>query len=636
MYLTIVSASRQNAFFDELLDAVEYAVAAAGVPVRRQVDCFPDPEEGEVFLFVPHEYVALTEPESHPGPGHLARTVAFQTEQPGTQWFEIALDWCRRSAATVDLNVSGAHALRLRGIQASHVPIGYTPGWDAWGGDSESARDLDVVVLAGHTPRRASSLARLAPTLSRLRCHLTVSDGTSPIQAGDPGVLFGEALSRHLARARIVLNVHRSELAYFEWHRAVRAAINGAVFVTEHSLDADPLRPGRDYVAASEHSLPHVIELLLGDDGMRQRLQRSARERLMSIRPPEVLARELMPVLDRVSLAAMGSVRRPSTPATPRPKERVRPIPYSQLPNESPKDDVQVLLRLVKRLSLSEMEHARRLRHLESLLTGRRGEDLDEHPLGPPQDAPPEVSVVTTVYNRAHLVGEAIRSLAFSTHRSFEVVVVDDGSTDSSAQSVVEAFQSYPWLSGRLVRRTVNAGLPAARNLGVQRSRGELVFILDDDNTVYPRCLEVLAGPLREDPSLAFTYGILQAFDHAGPAALVSWPAWDPRRLRYGNFVDAMAMLRRSTLLEVGGYRTDPTIHGWEDYDLWCRFAEEGRRGLQVPEMVGRYRVSRLGMLDFTNVDTTDAWQSLVERYPFLTEGGAAYADGGAALEAAQ
>lgn len=635
MRLTIVSASRQNAFFEELLNAIEHAVSAAGVQVRRQVDCFPDPQEGEVFLFVPHEYIALTEPESHPGAEHLAHTVVFQTEQPGTSWFEVALEWCRRSAATVDLNVSGAHALRLRGIEATHLPIGYTPRWDVWGGDPESPRDIDVTVLAGHTPRRARSLAQLGPTLSRFHSRLMLFDGTSPIQAGDPGVIFGEDLSRHLASTRIVLNLHRSEVAYFEWHRALRAAVNGAVFVTEHSLDADPLRPGVDYVAVSEPSLPHVVELLVGDDDLRRRLQRSARERLLSLRPPEALARELLPVLERVSLTRTGGTRRSSVAVRPRPKDPPRPAAAFPLPDETPRD-VQLLLRLVKRLSLSEMEHTRRLRRLERLLAGRGGDEVREQTFGPPQDLAPEVSVVITVYNRTHMVGEAIHSVALSTHRSFEVVVVDDASTDGSAGAVAEAFECHPWLSGRLLRRSLNAGLPAARNLGVLRSRGELVFILDDDNTVYPRCLEALADPLRQDSSLAFSYGIMEGFDLSGSTKLVSWQAWNPERLRQGNFVDAMAMLRRSALLEVGGYRTDLTIHGWEDFDLWCRFAQQGYRGLQVPELLARYRISRLGMLDFTNVDTTDAWLSLLERYPFLTEGGGVGTGAGPTLQVAQ
>jgi glycosyltransferase involved in cell wall biosynthesis len=277
-----------------------------------------------------------------------------------------------------------------------------------------------------------------------------------------------------------------------------------------------------------------------------------------------------------------------------------------------------MLLRLVKRLSLSEMENARRLRRLERLLTGLDGELVDLA-FGPPLEREPEVSVVVTVFNYGRHVGDAIRSVALSTHRSFEVVVVDDASTDDSAEKMQEAFALHPWVSGRLLRLTENRGLPAARNLGAAHSRGELLFILDADNCVYPRCLEVLAGGLRRDPSLAFTYGVLEAFQGEDTVGLVSWRAWDPARLRHGNFVDAMAMVRRSALLAVGGYRTDPIIHGIEDFDLWCQFAHEGLQGALVPEVVGRYRRSRYSMSTFTSVETRDAWLSMLERYPFLS-----------------
>jgi hypothetical protein len=93
------------------------------------------------------------------------------------------------------------------------------------------------------------------------------------------------------------------------------------------------------------------------------------------------------------------------------------------------------------------------------------------------------------------------------------------------------------------------------------------------------------------------------------------WP-WEPARLRAYNYVDAMALLRRRRVLEVGGYTTDLRLFGWEDYDLWCKLVEAGDTGLQVTQFVGRYRVSKRSMLRMTNISTARAFRTLERRHP--------------------
>jgi hypothetical protein len=98
----------------------------------------------------------------------------------------------------------------------------------------------------------------------------------------------------------------------------------------------------------------------------------------------------------------------------------------------------------------------------------------------------------------------------------------------------------------------------------------------------------------------------------------LSYLEWDPQRLRYGNFIDAMAMVRRQALLDAGGYVTDPRLHGWEDFALWCAFAQKGLDGVRVPEILARYRVAAHSMISITNIDTSVAWTLLLDRFEFL------------------
>ena len=147
------------------------------------------------------------------------------------------------------------------------------------------------------------------------------------------------------------------------------------------------------------------------------------------------------------------------------------------------------------------------------------------------------------------------------------------------------------------------------------------MLILDSDNEVYPHCLERLAGALDEDPGAAFAFGILEKFDDDGPRGLVSVLGWDPERLRKHNYIDALALIRRSVLREVDGYTTDLRVYGWEDYDLWCKLASRGMRGAHVKEIVARYRVAEGSMINLTNISLEGAEAALRERHSALFAG---------------
>ena len=218
-------------------------------------------------------------------------------------------------------------------------------------------------------------------------------------------------------------------------------------------------------------------------------------------------------------------------------------------------------------------------------------------------------------------MGAAIESVALQRYGDIELVAVEDASTDGSLDAIRRALAAAPWLPARVIARGENGGLPNARNLAIEQARGEYVFILDADNTLYPHAIERLVEALDGDPGAAYAYGILEQFDPSkGPHDLMSWLAWSRSRFSYGNYVDAMALIRRDVLTEVGGYTTDMRLHGWEDYALWCALADRGHRALQVPEILARYRTSRHSMVSVTNVDAEEAFAVLHDRYAFLDQ----------------
>jgi glycosyltransferase involved in cell wall biosynthesis len=235
--------------------------------------------------------------------------------------------------------------------------------------------------------------------------------------------------------------------------------------------------------------------------------------------------------------------------------------------------------------------------------------------------ATPRVSVLVSLYDYERHIGTALDSCASSRFHDIELVVVDDGSSDRSAHAVREWSAAHPDLPLILVSHPHNRGLGAARNSALGFARGELSFILDADNALYPHGLERLVAALDRDEDAGFAYGILEEVSAGRSIGLRSYFPWRPARLRLGNYIDAMALWRTQVLRELGGYTTDLRMHGWEDYDVFCHAAERGVDGVLVPDIVGRYRLTSHSMLAVTNVSTTAAVSLLTDRYPGVMSG---------------
>lgn len=133
----------------------------------------------------------------------------------------------------------------------------------------------------------------------------------------------------------------------------------------------------------------------------------------------------------------------------------------------------------------------------------------------------PLVSVVIPTYNRAALVCEAVDSVLQQTYRNIEIIVIDDGSTDDTAASI----QRY----GDRVRysRRPNAGVNAARNLGIKQARGEFLALLDSDDLWAPYKIELQVRLLQAFTDVAFTFSNFQIFRGARPE-------FDPRLVMDG------------------------------------------------------------------------------------------------------
>lgn len=623
--LAFVLAPRQNLFFNELVAALRAEATRADVSTSLHVGNFPPPRPDLVYVLVPpHEYFTLMHGRHGPLPDVLKRTIFICAEQPKTPFFESNVESAPRAGAVFDINRSAVRAFARRGIAAEHLQLGWTQDWDH---PAERERDIDVLFLGSLTERRERALASFGRTFSRYRAELVLSDNSRPNWAQSASFRADDAKWDLLRRAKVLVNIHQGGDPYFEWLRIVQAMSNGAVVVSEQSVDFAPLFPGEHLLMGDLKILDLLVEMLLLNDGRRRQLQKVAYTKLRD-------ELTLAPGVQRLVDAASEIVEREPVPhaghvffTQPQPDPDRLPIVSAPLqpPSLSGGDaNAAWMRRALKdlRLEVLELRRDQARADLEAS-AGRPLPRLERVAMTDAYGAAvPRVSVLTALYNQASHVTAALSSAIESRDCLIELIVVDDGSSDWSSAAVTQWMDEHRDTPALLLHHPVNRGLAQTRNEALGMARGEFCFVLDADNEVYPHCLSRLAQALDADPSAAFAYGSLEKFSGSETGGLMSALPWDPQRLRVGNYIDAMAMIRTSVVRdEFGGYPTDRRLHGWEDYALWCALASAGHHGIRVAEIVGRYRVARHSMLSLTNISATDAFSVIIEANPVLMAG---------------
>lgn len=202
----------------------------------------------------------------------------------------------------------------------------------------------------------------------------------------------------------------------------------------------------------------------------------------------------------------------------------------------------------------------------------------------------PRISVLLPTHNRANYLAETIASVLTQTCDDFELVIVDDGSTDSTRALV--ASHTDPRV--RYIYQS-NRGVSAALNTAWRAAQGEYVAMIGSDDVWLPNQLETLLPLIALNPSIGLVYARAQAMNINGelqPQILGSGlriPNDPLASVLYGNCICALACLvRRSVLDRVGGF--DESLIANEDWDLWIRMAEITRFAYHN-EILARYRM---------------------------------------------
>lgn len=233
----------------------------------------------------------------------------------------------------------------------------------------------------------------------------------------------------------------------------------------------------------------------------------------------------------------------------------------------------------------------------------------------------PRVSVVMPVFNGARYLNATLDSLFSQTYLDYEVICIEDGSTDDSA-SLLENYGH-----GLTVIRQKNAGQSASRNKGVARATGEYVAFLDQDDLWYPSKLQRQMERFAKDVEAVLVHCDYDLVDHegrmlkkgAGLSERVTALASPLGRLIGEALIFPSAMVvRRDAYLRVGGFCEE--LRGFEDFDLIARLRQEGSfLMVDAPEMA--YRMHEQGFSRAGGIEVIQSREKFLSRMQKLYAG---------------
>jgi glycosyltransferase involved in cell wall biosynthesis len=212
----------------------------------------------------------------------------------------------------------------------------------------------------------------------------------------------------------------------------------------------------------------------------------------------------------------------------------------------------------------------------------------------------PAVSVIMPTWNRASVVGAAIRSVQAQHFSDWELIVVDDGSTDDTA-NVVTSFASDSRIH---YLQRAHAGQCAARNHGQKISKGSLIAYLDSDNLWYPGFLAAAVPVFAHRNDVDCVYGAMITDAHR---KRILFEPFDRERLIAANYIGMSTFIHRRALVDqLGGF--DEELSALEDWDLILRYTAHAP-AYRLPVPAVRYRV-----MDDKRVTVTQPYDPAAER----------------------
>ena len=200
----------------------------------------------------------------------------------------------------------------------------------------------------------------------------------------------------------------------------------------------------------------------------------------------------------------------------------------------------------------------------------------------------PLVSIVISCYNRKDFIAETLNSCLVQTFRDFEIVIVDDGSTDDS----LSAIKPYTMLPNVTVVRQHNGGPGSARNRGILNAKGKYILTLDSDDMLRNDHLELMVEAMGDREDLIVT-SYLRLLREDGSIQNAPWAhvpqSYEDAASR--NFCICCSMFSKTSWEKVKGFDENRVLIGREDWEFWIRLYQSGCEVKVIEDYLLLYRI---------------------------------------------
>ena len=209
----------------------------------------------------------------------------------------------------------------------------------------------------------------------------------------------------------------------------------------------------------------------------------------------------------------------------------------------------------------------------------------------------PKISIIIPCYNQSHYLTDAVKSILSQTFQDFEIIIVNDGSTDCTQEVCKTIVKDNVNFQIHLINQE-NSGLSAARNAGILLARGEYVLPLDADDKIALTMLEECIKILEQNKFISIVYTDRQDFGEIEQTVVAGEFTIDT--IKYFNQISYCSMYRKSMWKEIGGYKSQIKPSG-EDWDFWVTAASKGYIGFHIHKPLFKYRRRSNGLFQEVN-----------------------------------
>jgi glycosyltransferase involved in cell wall biosynthesis len=194
----------------------------------------------------------------------------------------------------------------------------------------------------------------------------------------------------------------------------------------------------------------------------------------------------------------------------------------------------------------------------------------------------PKISVITSCYNHGRYINEMVESVLNQTFKAYEIIIVNDGSTDNSAEILNNLIHEKV-----KIIHTGNRGPALARNTAIEHAKAPIIMNLDADDKIAPGLLEKAYSIFCDRINVGIVHCDAEYFGtKSGKFDIVEYTL---EAMLFDNRIISQAFFRKADWQAVGGY-SDELIYGLEDWDFWLLIIELGREVVKIPEQLVYYR----------------------------------------------